>query len=109
MKKKIMAVSALLTVMAIAILFAPTSEVDANNSNPFTVVDGTDYASLTDAITAVPDNGTIEVNTSTSITSTTINASKTFTLDLKGNTITLTSGSITIKGGIIFITFSIKW
>ena len=94
-----MAVSALLTVMAIAILFAPTSEVDANNSNPFTVVDGTDYASLTDAITAVPDNGTIEVNTSTSITSTTINASKTFTLDLKGNTITLTSGSITIKGG----------
>ena len=98
MKEKMMVIAALAAVVAIVVLSVPSQETEADATNPFTVVDGSDYASLNDAITNVPDNGTIEVNTSTSIAGTTINATKAFTLDLNGNTIT-TSGTLTVGSG----------
>ena len=96
MKEKVLTIAAILAAVAIIVLSVPASEVEADEANPFTVVDGTDYPTLGDALTNVSDAGTIQLNANaTFIDDNKLTINKSVTLDLNGFTLT-TSTTLTV-------------
>lgn len=101
MRKESVIVMAILVVAVLNIAYIPYTESDAEDTGNFDV-DGQDYSSLQDAITAASNGGTIKVeNGSVSIASaSTVASGSIVTLDLNGQTInTSSSGRITVESG----------